>query len=117
VRVTACCRLVVFALAAAYITVACSFAPRYSRPTTPPPPPAYQEADGWKTAQPADGSDRGPWWEIYSDDILSTLENQVTVSNQNLKAAFARLEQARAQTRIERSYLFPTVTAGPRAVR
>ena len=116
-RVTACCRLVVFALAAAYITAACSFAPRYSRPTTPPPPPAYQEADGWKTAQPADGSDRGPWWEIYSDDTLSTLENQVTVSNQNLKAAFARLEQARAQTRIERSYLFPTVTAGPRAVR
>lgn len=96
---------------------ACSFAPHYSRPATPAPPPAYQEAEGWKTAQPADDDGRGAWWEIYADESLDGLENRVTVSNQNLKAAFARLEQARAQTRIERSYLFPTVTAGPRVTR
>lgn len=83
----------------------------------PPPPPVYREADGWKTAQPADDHSRGAWWEIYADESLDGLENQVTVSNQNLRAAFARLEQARAQTRIERSYLFPTVTAGPHATR
>jgi NodT family efflux transporter outer membrane factor (OMF) lipoprotein len=82
-----------------------------------PPPSVYREADGWKTAQPADDQRRGPWWEIYADESLDSLENQVTVSNQNLAAAFARLEQARAQTRIERSYLFPTVTAGSRASR
>ena len=111
-----CRRLVMFA-GAVYVTAACNFAPHYSRPTTPAPPPAYQEADGWKTAQPADDHSRGPWWEIYSDESLNALENQVTVSNQNLKAAFARLEQARDQTRIERSFLFPTVTADPRAVR
>jgi NodT family efflux transporter outer membrane factor (OMF) lipoprotein len=99
------------------LATACSFAPHYSRPSTPPPPPVYQEADGWKTAQPADDNFRGAWWEIYADESLDALENQVTVSNQNLRAAFARLEQARAQTRIERSYLFPTVTAGPHATR
>lgn len=99
------------------LAAACSFAPHYSRPSTPPPPPVYQEAGGWKTAQPADDHSRGAWWEIYADESLNGLENQVTVSNQNLKAAFARLEQARAQTRIERSYLFPTVTAGPHAIR
>ena len=99
------------------LAAACSFAPHYSRPSTPPPPPVYQEADGWKTAQPADDHSRGAWWEIYADESLNGLENQVTVSNQNLRAAFARLEQARAQTRIERSYLFPTVTAGPHATR
>ena len=109
-------RLVVLA-GVMLLAAACSFAPHYSRPSTPTPPPAYQEADGWKTAQPADAAGRGQWWEIYGDDPLNALESQVTVSNQNLKAAFARLEQARAQTRIERSYLFPTVTAGPRAVR
>ena len=101
----------------AVLATACSFAPHYSRPSTPPPPPVYQESDGWKTAQPADDHSRGAWWEIYADESLDTLENQVTVSNQNLKAAFARLEQARAQTRIERSYLFPTVTAGAHATR
>jgi NodT family efflux transporter outer membrane factor (OMF) lipoprotein len=109
-------RLAVLA-GAAGLASACSFAPHYSRPATPPPPPVYQEADGWKTAQPADEANRGSWWEIYHDESLSALENQVTVSNQNLKAAFARLEQARDQTRIERSYLFPTVTADARAAR
>lgn len=99
------------------LATGCSFAPHYSRPTTPDAPPAYQESDGWKTAQPADDHGRGPWWEIYQDDSLNALENQVTVSNQNLKAAFARLQQARDQTRIERSFLFPTVTAQSHAVR
>ena len=109
-------RLAVLA-GAAGLASACSFAPRYSRPATPAPPAVYQEADGWKTAQPADEARRGAWWEIYHDESLSALENQVTVSNQNLKAAFARLEQARAQTGIERSYLFPAVSAAARANR
>jgi NodT family efflux transporter outer membrane factor (OMF) lipoprotein len=52
-----------------------------------------------------------------NDPQLDALEARVSVSNQNLKAAFARLLQARAQTRIERSYLFPTLTLGPRAAR
>ena len=111
-----CSRLVAF-VGAVYLTSACSFAPHYSRPSTPTPPPQYLEADGWKTAQPADEHSRGAWWEIYQDESLNALENQVTVSNQDLKAAFARLEQARDQTRIERSFLFPTVTAGARANR
>ena len=96
---------------------ACSFAPHYARPATQPPPATYQEEDGWTRAQPADERSRGPWWEIYGDPQLNALEDRVSVSNQNLKAAFARLQQARAQTRVERSYLFPTLTAGPRALR
>lgn len=96
---------------------ACSFAPHYSRPSTEAPPPAYQESAGWKTAQPADERSRGPWWELYRDQQLNALEGQVTNANQNIKAAFARLEQARAQTRIVRSNLFPTVTAGPHVTR
>jgi outer membrane protein, multidrug efflux system len=96
---------------------ACNFAPHYARPSSEPPPAVYQEADGWKTAQPADAGNRGAWWSIFNDERLDALENQVTVSNQNLKAAFARLQQARAQTRIERSSLFPTVTADTRASR
>lgn len=103
--------------AAVVLGSACSFAPHYARPVTQPPPATYQEESGWKQAQPADEDRRGPWWESYGDPQLDALENRVTVSNQNLAAAFARLQQARAQTRIERSYQFPTVTAGPRALR
>ena len=96
---------------------ACSLAPHYARPATDAPPPAYQESAGWKTAQPADEQNRGPWWEIFHDEQLNALEDRVTNANQDIKAAFARLQQARAQTRIVRSSLFPTLTVGPSATR
>jgi NodT family efflux transporter outer membrane factor (OMF) lipoprotein len=96
---------------------ACSLAPHYTRPSTGEAPRAYQESADWKTAQPADEQNRGPWWEIFHDEQLNALEGRVTDANQDIKAAFARLQQARAQTRIVRSSLFPTLTAGPSAIR
>jgi NodT family efflux transporter outer membrane factor (OMF) lipoprotein len=96
---------------------ACSFAPGYVRPSTQAPPGTFQEAAGWKTAQPADAQVRGAWWELFDDPQLDELEGRVTDANQNIKAAFARLQQARAQTRIQRAAYFPTVTAGPSATR
>jgi NodT family efflux transporter outer membrane factor (OMF) lipoprotein len=96
---------------------ACSFAPRYHEPSTPPSPPSYQEAGDWQTAQPADAQPRGPWWSLYQDPVLDTLEGKIAVANQDLKAALARLDQARAQTRIARAGEFPTITAGPAVTR
>jgi NodT family efflux transporter outer membrane factor (OMF) lipoprotein len=96
----------------------CSFAPRYSKPAPPTSPPAeYQESAGWKQSQPADARNRGDWWTTFQDPQLDTLENRVTAANQNIKAAFARLQEARAQTRIERSALFPTLTLDPSVSR
>jgi NodT family efflux transporter outer membrane factor (OMF) lipoprotein len=48
---------------------------------------------------------------------LDSLENRVTTANQNVKAAFARLQQARAQTRIERSAYLPTLNLHAGAAR
>jgi NodT family efflux transporter outer membrane factor (OMF) lipoprotein len=45
------------------------------------------------------------------------LETQVTDTNQDLQAAFARLQQARAQTRIAGAARFPSVTADASATR
>ncbi|MBV9912972.1 MAG: efflux transporter outer membrane subunit [Sinobacteraceae bacterium] len=98
-------------------TAACSFAPHYQRPLTAPAPQVYREAGDWKPAQPADFADRGPWWRIFNDPTLDQLQQRVTSANQDLKAAFARLQQARAQTRIIRSQLFPTLNLDPSARR
>ena len=98
--------------------VACSFAPRYTKPTPPTPPPArYQELGEWQQSAPADAANRGTWWRVFQDPVLDGLEERVTTANENIKAAFARLQQARAQTRIERSAYFPTLTVGPSATR
>jgi NodT family efflux transporter outer membrane factor (OMF) lipoprotein len=97
---------------------ACSFAPHYSKPAPPAPPPAqYQKSAGWQQAAPADLQNRGDWWTVFQDPVLDALEKRVTAANQNIAAAFARLQQARAETRIQRSGLFPTLTTGASATR
>jgi NodT family efflux transporter outer membrane factor (OMF) lipoprotein len=97
---------------------ACSLAPRYQRPSMPAPPAEYKEAAGeWKVATPADTARRGPWWTMFHDAELDALEAQVSEANQSLKAALARLEAARAQTRLARASWFPWLTAQGSATR
>jgi NodT family efflux transporter outer membrane factor (OMF) lipoprotein len=95
----------------------CTVGPRYAKPTTPAPPQYKEVPPNWKTAQPADQVAKGKWWEIYQDPQLNALEEQINVSNQSLKAAQAQFEQARAIVRINRSNLYPTVSAGVTATR
>ncbi len=109
-------RLAAAALAGAALA-ACSLAPRYQRPAMPAPPAAYKEAGDWKVGTPADTIARGRWWHIFDDTDLDALEDQVTVKNQSLRAALARLEEARAQTRLARASWFPTITAQADATR
>ena len=105
------------ALAVLAILGGCSLAPHYERPAMPAPPPAYKETAGWKVATPADATPRGEWWKMFHDPDLDALETQVSTSNQSLQAALARLEQARAQTRVARAAWFPTLTAQASATR
>jgi len=90
----------------------CTVGPRYSRPQAPSAPEYKETPPNWKQAQPADQVVRGKWWEIFQDPQLNSLEEQVNVSNQNLKAAQAQFLQARALVRLNRANLYPTVTAG-----
>jgi NodT family efflux transporter outer membrane factor (OMF) lipoprotein len=80
-------------------------------------PESFKEADGWKSAQPADQMLRGAWWESFGDAPLSQLEAQINISNENLKSADARFRQARALIRVNRAGLYPTVTTSPSIAR
>jgi NodT family efflux transporter outer membrane factor (OMF) lipoprotein len=80
-------------------------------------PPAYKEVRNWKPAQPNDQNLGGTWWTIFQDPLLDSLELQVNVSNQNLKAADAQFQQARAVLRYNRAAYYPTVTTAPSATR
>jgi NodT family efflux transporter outer membrane factor (OMF) lipoprotein len=104
-------------LAAATIQLnGCAVGPRYHTPTVEISS-AYKEAAGWKPAQPNDQSLGGEWWTIFQDPQLDALEPQVNVSNQNLKAAEAQYQEARAILRYYRADYYPTVTTGPSATR
>lgn len=106
---------VLMAIAALQLT-GCAVGPKYHPPAIQAPP-AYKEVGDWKPAQPNDQNLGGTWWTIFQDPQLNALEEQVNVSNQNLKAAQAQFQQARAVLRYYRADYYPTVTAGPEATR
>jgi NodT family efflux transporter outer membrane factor (OMF) lipoprotein len=100
----------------ALLAVGCSVGPKYQRPDfqapaafKESPPEAYKE---WKAATPSDATLRGDWWTLFGDSNLNTLEQQIDVSNQNLKSAEARFSQARALVKVTQSQRYPTVTGG-----
>ena len=95
---------------------ACSVGPKY-KPAAVPAPPAYKEIGNWKTAQPSDQNLGGKWWEIFQDPQLNALEQQIDVSNQNLKAAVAQYQEARAALRYARADYYPTLSTAPSATR
>jgi NodT family efflux transporter outer membrane factor (OMF) lipoprotein len=100
------------------LLAACSFAPAYKAPPdTGTAPAVYKEIGDWKQAQPVDAQPRGAWWTQFNDAQLNALEDQVSSANQDLKAAVARLQEARAQAGIARADLFPTLTLGPSLTR
>jgi len=94
----------------------CAVGPKYRTPTVTAPP-AYKEIGNWKSAQPNDQNLGGNWWELFHDPQLNALEQEINVSNQNLKAAVAQYQQSRAALRYVRADYYPTVTAGPSATR
>jgi NodT family efflux transporter outer membrane factor (OMF) lipoprotein len=103
-------------LAALFSLTGCAVGPKYHPPSAPTPP-TYKEMANWKTAQPSDQNLGGNWWEIFRDPQLNALEQQVNVSNQNLKAAVAQYQEARAALRYARADYYPTITASPSATR
>ena len=107
---------VAIVLAGALLFTGCALGPKYKVPAFPAPP-AYKETGNWKTAQPNDQSLGGNWWEVFHDPQLNALEQQINVSNQNLKAAVAQSQESRAALRYVRSDYYPTVTTSPTATR
>jgi NodT family efflux transporter outer membrane factor (OMF) lipoprotein len=73
----------------------------------------FQDADGWKVASPQDAMLRGNWWEVFNEPELNTLEDQLNIDNQNIKASFQQYMAARAEIAEARSQFWPTITANP----
>jgi len=95
---------------------ACSVGPNYRRPKFDASP-TYKEEAGWKPSAPADALNRGPWWEIFQDEVLSGLEAKIEISNENVKAAAAAVEEAHALVRQSESAFWPSVSVGANRVR
>ncbi len=88
----------------------CSLAP--TKTVSPPDTTAdWQSAGPWLDHQQTLAL-KTDWWTAWHDDTLNQLELQANKANQDLLAADARIEEARAAARAVHASLFPTVTAG-----
>ncbi|MBX3747242.1 MAG: efflux transporter outer membrane subunit [Verrucomicrobiae bacterium] len=101
-------------MAGALTAASAAVGPDYQRPETPAPA-AYKASEwgDWKPGEPMDHLGRGPWWELFNDPELDRLAVLAAGSNQELRAAMATVEQARAAARIARADLLPAVDAQP----
>jgi multidrug efflux system outer membrane protein len=103
-------------LALAFALTACtSLAPKLEQPSMAIPDRykelAPDERGTWKTAQPAESQARGEWWKVFDDAVLDELETEAIFANQSLKAAAARVSQARALVGVAKADRSPQVNA------
>jgi len=91
----------------------CSMAPRYSRPEAPvsatwPTGPAYEAVTGEAADKMATDI---PWQEFFVNPQLQKLIGLALVNNRDLRVAALNIAKSRAQFRIQRADLLPTLTA------
>jgi multidrug efflux system outer membrane protein len=90
-------------LAAAVTAGGCVVGPKYARPTV-------EQPAAFRSPSPA-GTDAIPeeWWRLYGDSDLDALIATANASNQTLRQAAARVDEARALARVAASYHYPTI--------
>jgi NodT family efflux transporter outer membrane factor (OMF) lipoprotein len=96
-------------LGLAALASACAVGPNYHRPSFETTA-NYKESADWKPTEPKDALATGPWWTLFQDDTLNALEAKIDISNQNVKAAVAAVDQARALVSQARAAYYPTVS-------
>lgn len=96
----------------------CALGPDYHRPANLTPAGYREPAD---SAQPLATSgtllSAMPWWQVFKDPQLQTLIRTALESNQDLKIATARVEEARATLGIATADLYPQLGASGSAAR
>lgn len=92
----------------------CTVGPDYKQPDLEAPA-------AYKSIGPKDGSSSlvvaSDWWTLFHDPGLSQLEEEGVKANHDLKAAMARVAEARAASQSVKSQFYPTITLDPSVQR
>jgi NodT family efflux transporter outer membrane factor (OMF) lipoprotein len=73
---------------------------------------SYKEAQ-WLPAQAPEIATGDAWWTVYNDARLNELEQELALSNFELKVAESRFQQARSLIAMNRAAQAPTVSVSP----
>lgn len=87
----------------------CMLGPAYKRPDLELPTGASADQFGVFTT--------ASWWSVFEDPVLDALEQEALTYNQDLQAAIARVDQARADVGIAGADQLPSLSAGMQSGR
>lgn len=97
-------------LSAALLLVSgCTLGPDYKRP--------QQDLPAGSSSADLNVFTQADWWRMFEDSVLDKLEDDALNYNQDLKAAIARVDQARAEAGIAKADQLPSISAGGSAGR
>jgi multidrug efflux system outer membrane protein len=92
---------------AAVALAGCTVGKDYERPQFPSPDQFRFVDDPAQAQSLADA----PWFQVFDDPALQALIKEAIANNLDLKAALARVEEARARAGIAKSFYYPQVDA------
>src|SRR5690349_5208006 len=93
----------------------CMVGPNYHRPETAMPAAFVEDKNS--NATTTSDSDLCQWWKQFNDPFLDSLIAQAVQDNFDFRIALEKIIQARAQYRIQGSYLWPEFDVTAVAVR
>jgi NodT family efflux transporter outer membrane factor (OMF) lipoprotein len=103
--------LLIVSLPGLFLGSGCKMGPDYRRPEVPVPALWRQQPVMPETIADV------PWWSFFQDPALTALISEALTNNSDVRIAVARIEQARGNYRIQRSFLAPTVDASAGWIR
>jgi multidrug efflux system outer membrane protein len=93
----------------------CKVGPNYEQPALDVPT-TFKSATTAPTTEAA--ARLAPdWWRLFGDSTLNQLEGAALQNNQDVRAAIARVLEARAVAQITKSEFYPAITADPSFTR
>ena len=87
----------------AILVSGCAIGPRYHEPVMELP----QTYRSYKTLEQGESRVNLPWWKVFKDKTLQELIRETLVNNYDLRAAAARVDEARAMVGVTRSQILP----------
>ena len=87
----------------AILVSGCAIGPRYHEPVMELP----QTYRSYKTLEQGESMVNLPWWKVFNDKTLQELIRETLVNNYDLRAAAARVDEARAMVGVTRSQILP----------
>ena len=77
-----------------------------------PPRATIVPSPAWRTALGSGEPVRADWWQAFDDPVLTQLVERALDNSPDLASAAARIEEARALSRLAQAQLSPLATAG-----